>query len=126
MTQLHSPSTRRDFLKTSAAVTAGVAATTLAYPGAVHAGGNDVMKVGLIGCGGRGTGAAENVLHSAKGVELIAVGDYFQDNANSCRNHLMDFGAKDDTVKSLGNKVDVSQDRCFSGLDAYQKVINTP
>jgi myo-inositol 2-dehydrogenase / D-chiro-inositol 1-dehydrogenase len=126
MTQPNSPATRRDFLKTSAAVTAGVAATTFACPSSVYAGGNDVIKVGLIGCGGRGTGAAENVLHSAKGVELIAVGDYFQDNASGCRNHLTSFAAKDETVKSLGNKVDVPEDRCYSGLDAYQKVINAP
>jgi predicted dehydrogenase len=112
---------RREFLKTSAAA---AAATTLAAP-AVHAAGSDTIKVGLIGCGGRGSGAAENVLMAAKGVEIVAVGDYFQDHADSCRNRLLQI-AGEGKIKELGNKVDLPADRCYSGLDAYKKVIDTP
>ena len=55
--------TRREFLKSSA-----VATGALALGANVHAAGSDMIKVGLVGCGGRGTGAADNVLHSAKGI----------------------------------------------------------
>ena len=70
-------STRRDFLKATAA-SAGTAALLGAVP-SVHAAGSDVIKVGLIGCGGRGTGAADNCLSSAPNVKLIAVADVFED-----------------------------------------------
>src|SRR5262245_48796830 len=58
---------RRDFLKTTAAA---AAVTTLSLAPSVHAAGSDVIKVGIIGCGGRGRGAGENVLQAAKGVEI--------------------------------------------------------
>src|SRR5271155_5829814 len=75
---------RRDFLKTSA-IAAGSA---LAMAGGVYAEGKDQIKVGLIGCGGRGTGAAHNVLSSPPNVVLYALGDAFEDRAKSCRQTL--------------------------------------
>ena len=57
---------RRDFIKTSAAVVGGTMASSLVIPGA-YAAGTDEIKVGLIGCGGRGTGAVDNVLQAAEG-----------------------------------------------------------
>jgi myo-inositol 2-dehydrogenase / D-chiro-inositol 1-dehydrogenase len=103
-------SNRREFL---AAGAASVAAATL--PSAVHAAGSDVIKVGLIGCGGRGTGAANDCLTAGKeGVKLVAVGDVFPSKAQSA-------------AKTLANKykdrVDLG-DRVYGGLDAYEKVIN--
>src|SRR5208282_2847078 len=97
----HAVSTRRDFLKTAAV--AGTALTTgLALAPAVHAAGSDTIKVGLIGCGGRGTGAADNVMHSAPNVKIVAIGDVFKFRADGCRKHLQDL-AKSDEVKKLGN-----------------------
>lgn len=109
-----SQSTRRDFLKTTAA-SAGSAALLGAVP-SVHAAGSDVIKVGLIGCGGRGTGAAENCLTSSPNVKLVAVADAFKDRLQGSLSHLK---------KSMGDKVEVKDDYCFVGLDAYKKLLAT-
>ncbi len=121
--------TRRDFLKTSTALAVAGGVSTLLDAPAVHAAGSDVIRVGIIGCGGRGSGAAENVLQSAKGVCVVALGDYFQQDerrrgVGPCRQRLIEF-AEDPKVKELGNKVDLPQDRCFTGLEAYKKVIES-
>src|SRR5438093_5613141 len=116
--------TRREFLTTAAAGAAAVAAGLSLVQNA-HAAGSDEIKVGLIGCGGRGSGAADNVLHAAKGVEIVALGDYVKANAEACRNRLVELVENDTNVKELGNKVSVTPDRIFSGLDAYKKVIDS-
>ena len=104
---------RRDFLKTAAVGTA-VAAANLNLLANVHAAGDDLIKVGLIGCGGRGSGAAEQSIHAAPNVKLVAMGDAFKDRLEGSRRGLLKF--KD--------KVDVPDSRCFVGLDAYKEVIN--
>ena len=104
---------RRDFLKTSSA--AAVAAGFVRVPGA-WAGGSDGIRVGLIGCGGRGTGAAGNVLSAAPGVKLVAMGDAFKDRLTQCKEQL----AKKPDIAAL---VDVPEERSFVGLDAFQKVL---
>ncbi|HEY7158006.1 MAG TPA: twin-arginine translocation signal domain-containing protein, partial [Gemmataceae bacterium] len=72
--------TRRDFLQTStAAVVGGAMAVVLPLAANVHAAGSDVIRVGLIGCGSRGTGAAEQALNADKNVKLVAMGDVFED-----------------------------------------------
>jgi predicted dehydrogenase len=111
---------RRDFLKTAAV---GGALASVAIP-AVHAAGDEVIKVGIIGCGGRGTGAGDNVLHAAPNVQITAIGDVFKFRTDSCRNTLQKLADKDD-VKKLGNKVDLPEDRCFTGLDCHEKVVNS-
>ena len=126
MTSKNNEASRRQFLKVSGLAAAGTVLAT----GGVHAAGSDTIKVGLIGCGGRGSGAAADVLRSAKGVEIIALGDYFKQDEDRgvvpCRKRLMEFANDDRRVKQLGNKVDLPDDRCHVGLDAYEKVINTP
>jgi predicted dehydrogenase len=126
MTNKSKQESRRQFLKTTGLAAAG----TLLAAGAVHAAGSDTIKVGIIGCGGRGSGAGHDVLSAAKGVEIIALGDYFKQMDDRgvvpCRQRLIDFAKKDETVKKLGNKVDLPDDRCHVGLDAYEKVLNTP
>src|SRR5262245_34840775 len=73
---------RRDFLKTSAVV--ATAATTLGSVPFVHAApGDDVLKIGLVGCGGRGTGAAEQALRADPRVRLVAMADAFRDRLDS-------------------------------------------
>src|SRR4051812_24136901 len=110
MTEQHHPEshqTRRDFLKTTAAA---ATATTLSLAANVHAAGSDVIKVGVIGCGGRGSGAADNVLHSAPNVEIVAIGDAFKFRVNSLRKRLLDL-AKTEEIKKLSNKVSLPEDR---------------
>jgi hypothetical protein len=72
--------TRRTFIHTTAAATA-----VFAFQGGVHAAGSDVIRVGLVGCGGRGTGAARDALLGSEGVELVALGDLFPDRLECCR-----------------------------------------
>jgi predicted dehydrogenase len=126
--QPESGATRREFIQTTAA--AGVAAlAAAALPGGAFAAGGDQIKVGLIGCGGRGTGAITDrgVLTAAPNVTIWALADAFEDRLNGCRNRLNEFVEKEgkEDVKRLGNKVDVPKERCFVGLDAYQKLLET-
>ncbi len=107
---------RRDFLTTTAA-TAGTAALLSAVT-PVHAAGSDKIKIGLIGCGGRGRGAASNTCEGNEGISIYALGDLFKDNLDSCRNTL-----KDDSHSR--EKLDLTDDRCFTGFDAYKKVIDS-
>src|SRR5262245_57018992 len=114
---------RRDFLKTTAVAGTALAAN-LNLLSNVHAEGTDTIKIGLIGCGGRGNGAADNVMHAAKNVQIVAIGDVFKFRTDARRKHLHDLDENDE-VKNLGNKVDLPEERCFVGLDAYEKVINS-
>ena len=106
---------RRDFLKTSALATA---ATTLAAVPMVHAQqDNDIIKVGLIGCGGRGTGAATNALAAHPRVRLTAMGDAFRERLESSLERLRQGGN--------AQQVDVPAERRFVGFNNYQQVINS-
>ncbi len=105
---------RRTFLKASAA-TAAVTAATL--PGAYAAGGDEVLRVGLIGCGGRGTGAAREALRADPKVKLVAMCDAFMDRLQDSLNDLK-------KVKDISAKVDVTPDRCFDGFDGYKKLLD--
>ena len=110
-----SPASRRDFLKTSTVATIGLGMMTNA-----HAAGSDTIKVGLIGCGGRGSGAAEDVCKAAGtsyNIKLHAMGDVFGDHLKNCLDRLK-------TNEACKEKLDVTDDRCFVGFDAYQKVID--
>ena len=106
---------RRDFLKTGAAATAG--ALALAQVPLVHAGGDDLLRVGLVGCGGRGTGAASQALKADPNVRLVAMGDAFRDKLEGSLGQLRRDGA-------IRDKIDVPAERQFVGFDAYQQVIN--
>ena len=85
--------TRRDFLKTTG-VAAGAALAASLFPSGVHAAGSDAIKIGLVGCGGRGTGAADNALHSAPNVHVVALADVFEDRQDGCRNYLTTHSAR--------------------------------
>ncbi len=106
--------TRRQFLKTSAA-SAAVSLFAAMPPGLGYVQGSDRIKVGVIGCGGRGTGATHDCANSAPGVVIWALGDMFRDRLDGCRNSLA----------QLGNKADVPDSRCFVGLDAYKGVLGS-
>jgi myo-inositol 2-dehydrogenase / D-chiro-inositol 1-dehydrogenase len=105
---------RRDFLVKSAVGGAAMAATlsTLAN---VHASGDDVIRVGLVGCGGRGRGAAEQCVKGGRNVKLWAVGDAFEDRIIQ--------GMKEFQRNIPADRMDVPPERRFVGLDAYRQVI---
>lgn len=112
-----SSSSRRTFLKqSSAAVVGGALATSLGTSRAVHAAGSDMLKVGLIGCGGRGSGAAVNAMNAEDNVCLTALADLFPDKVE---------GAKKNLSKRIGDRFQVTDDRCFAGFDAYQQLIDS-
>jgi len=100
---------RRDFLRVSGAT---LAAGALRVP-AVHAAGSDEIRIGLVGCGGRGTGAVTDALKAAPGVRVVALGDAFTDRIEQIQKRLVEFG----------DRAAVGKDRTFVGLDAFEKVI---
>ncbi len=115
-------STRRDFLRGTTAAAAGVAlAGGWNAARMAHAAGSDELKIVLIGCGSRGTGAAKDSLGSCENVRLIAVADAFQDRAKNCLAQLR--RDKDLAAKNLVGTIDVPEDRIFIGFDAYQKAL---
>ena len=109
-----SQSNRRSFLMNAGAAAATVASVDLAH--VAHAAGSDIIKVGLVGCGGRGTGAAEQALAADKNVRLVAMGDAFSDYLENSHAALKSSPHSD--------RVDVPADRRYVGFDAYKNVID--
>ena len=110
---------RRHFLKTSTAAVSGALAVPLILgSGARAASPGDTLKVGLIGCGGRGSGAAKQALSADSSVALTALGDVFEPALKNSLNSLR-------ADKEITEKIKVDPDHCFVGLDAYQKVLNS-
>ena len=107
---------RRNFVKAAAAVGATGSIAGLAMPvwGAAPAG--DRLKVGLVGCGGRGTGAANQAINADPGVMLWAMGDVYEDRLKNSYNGLKN---------QHGTRVMVDQERQFVGFDAIDKVLET-
>ena len=112
---LHETSvTRRDFVKAAAA--ASIAAAWPAGFG-VHAAGSDTFKVGVIGCGGRGTGATIDCLKADPAVEVVALGDLVPDRVESSLARL---------TKEFPDRIKVPADRRFTGFDNYKGVLSVP
>ena len=110
------PTTRRHFIGTTAAA-ATVASTGLTVAQSANVAGSDQIKVGLIGCGGRGSGAANQALSTKQeGVVLHAVADAFKEKADGALSNLRTKHAE---------KVQVDDSRIFAGLDGYKKVIDS-
>ena len=110
---------RRDFLKASGAVAAGAVVAPLVLPSRSDAeSAAPEIRIGLIGCGGRGTGAAFQALNADPGVVLVAMGDVFKSQIENSLNAL-----KGDA--KVANRVRVSPEMQFVGLDCYKKVIDS-
>jgi myo-inositol 2-dehydrogenase/D-chiro-inositol 1-dehydrogenase len=110
-------SNRRSFIKTTGAVVIGSAmGLDMVFPKTTFAQGQSVLKVGLIGCGGRGTGAASQALNADPNVVITAMGDVFQDRLDK---------AYDLLLKMHPEKVKVTSENKFTGFDAYQQVIDS-
>src|SRR5215467_6815002 len=100
--------TRREFIKTTGRIAAASALAGVALP-AVHAASSDVIQVGLVGAGGRGTGTA------GAGAKLVAIADVFEDKLSRSYNEIS---------RQFKDKVDVPKDRQFIGFDGYKKVMD--
>jgi predicted dehydrogenase len=110
-----SSSTRREFIKTTGRLAAVSALAGVALPH-VHAAGDETLQVALIGCGGRGTGAADNALATKSGpIKLVAMADVFENRLR---------GSYDTLKNKCDALVDVPDERKFIGFDAYQKAMD--
>lgn len=115
-----SETTRRSFLKKSSAAAALGSGLLNSVSARAFAEGSDVVKIGLVGCGGRGTGAAAQALKTSGPVKLVAMGDAFQDRLQSSLRSIERECQNDDSAI-----VAVDEDHQFVGFDAYQKVIQS-
>ena len=111
---LSSSITRRQFLKTSTVAASATALGALEISRTAHAAGSDTLKVGMIGCGGRNSGAAAQALTADPGARLVAMCDIFRDRVE---------GKREEIKKAKGEQVCVNDDHCFTGFDGYKKVI---
>ncbi len=128
----HYEYSRRDFFKSSALGVAGAMTVPALLAGCSGSGSKEQplkevavpeilktapegkpLKAGLVGCGGRGTGAAVNFLDAGAGLQITAIGDVFKDKLDACR----------ETLKGKGQEI--ADENCFIGFDAYQKVIDS-
>src|SRR5579864_232517 len=129
------PVSRRQFLKNSSLAAAGAAALSQApFVLTAHASADDPIRIGLIGCGGRGTGAVADALGAAtdvnypqagyhtenikanasaasKNVKVIALADVFPDRLNNCREQLQKLN------------MPIADEMCFTGFEAYKKLL---
>ncbi len=109
------PNSRREFLKTTSRLATASALASVAIP-YVHAGANDTLQVALIGCGGRGTGAAANALSTKSGpIKLVAMADVFEKKLERSYESLM---------KDFPKQVEVPQDRRFIDFEGYKKAMD--
>ena len=108
---------RRDFLKTSSVLAGAGLLAGMNVNARAYAAGDDTIKVGLIGCGGRGTGAASQALSTQGNVKLIAMADAF---GNNLRNRLR---VLERNFSNKPGRVDVPKEQQFTGFDAYKKLI---
>ncbi len=113
---------RRDFMKGAGAAALSMAAMSPLSPRA-YAAGSDKIRLGVIGCGGRGTHDATRALLADDNVELIAMGDLFPGSLDACRARLT--RQPEEGENPIRNKVKVTDDTCFVGWDAYKKVLAT-
>jgi predicted dehydrogenase len=112
---MKTPTARRDFLKNTGRVAAASAVAAAALPH-VHAAENNTIQVALIGCGGRGTGAASNALGVKNGpIKLVALADVFENRLKGSHSGLS---------RRFKDAMDVPEDRQFVGFDAYKKAMD--
>ena len=114
MSEKNTSPSRRDFLKTTSTVAAGAVLSGLAMPRSVHAAGSDILRVGLIGCGGRGSGAAMNALGADPNCKIVAMADVFGDRLKASLDQLK---------LNKPQQVAVDPEHCFVGFDAADKLI---
>ena len=108
---------RRSFLKTSATAGAAAATLTSALPARAYADEDNTIQLALVGCGGRGTGAATNALSVDSPLKMVAMADVFESNLkNSHGNLAQNF--------SENGRLDVADENRYIGFDAYKKAMD--
>ncbi|HON92755.1 MAG: Gfo/Idh/MocA family oxidoreductase [Phycisphaerae bacterium] len=122
--QMRASVSRRQFIQGTAASLAALGVVG----GRLYAAGSDKIRVGLVGCGSRGVGAVRNCVDSSPNVEITALADLFQDRIDACLATIKKDGDKDWSSSQPwkhADKVKVTRETCFTGFDAYQKLINS-
>jgi predicted dehydrogenase len=108
--------TRRDFLKASTVAASAAVSGALGIGNSLYAAGSNIIRVGMVGCGGRCTGAAAQALTADSGTRLVAMCDIFMGRIKDKRRILKE---------QKGDQVQVDDDHCFAGLDGYKHVIES-
>lgn len=117
-TQTFHDQSRRDFVKKTTVLAGGlIAAPYLSSQANYFSGAPDVIKVALIGCGGRGTGAAVQALSTKQNVRLVAMADAFRDRLDDSYNNIKE------ATKATPDRLQVSEENKFIGFDAYKDAI---
>ena len=120
MNQDSRSTSRRTFLKGSSAALVGtVLSSRVGAQGATRPGrsrGDEMLRVALVGCGGRGGGAAAQALETEGSVELVAMADAFRDRLDSCHESL---------AERFGDRIQVPEENKYTGFDAYRKAIDS-
>jgi predicted dehydrogenase len=119
MEQNSNPISRRSFLKSSHAAGAATAAFTILKPELVRGAGKELLKAGLVGCGGRGTQAVLDMMRGAENVDLVSMGDIFEDKLEGSLAGIR--GQKD--FGDWSSRIKVDPEHHFVGFDAYKKVL---
>ncbi|MCX6289028.1 MAG: Gfo/Idh/MocA family oxidoreductase [Bacteroidetes bacterium] len=118
---LNNNPSRRTFVKDTSLIAGGLMAMPMLSKANFFSGADDVIKVAVIGCGGRGTGAAMQAISSKQNVKIVAMADAFKDNLDNCHKALTK--EINDGIGDISKRLDVPEERRFTGFDAYQKAI---
>ncbi len=108
---------RRDFVKKSSLLAGGVLAAPFLSRANFFSGADNVIKIALIGCGGRGTGAAVQALSTKQNVQLVAMADAFRDRLDTSYNNILE------ALEDKKGRVQVKEENKFTGFDAYKKAM---
>ncbi len=114
---------RREFVKTAGLASGAILAAPLMSNANFYSGASDVIKVALIGCGGRGTGAAVQALRSKQNVKLVAMADAFRDRIDSAFKAITGDLSEAGITGDINKMIDVPEERKFVGFEAYKQAI---
>ena len=112
---------RREFVKGTSLLAGGIMAAPIMSKANFFSGSEDTIKIAVVGCGGRGTGAAMQALSSKQNVKIVAMADAFKDNLDNCHKSLTN--EINNSIGELAKRLDVPEERRFTGFDGYQKAI---
>ncbi|HEV3250583.1 MAG TPA: Gfo/Idh/MocA family oxidoreductase, partial [Puia sp.] len=108
---------RRNFVKKSSILAGGILAAPMLSRANYFSGSDNTIKIALIGCGGRGTGAAVQALKTKQNVQLVAMADAFRDRLDDSLKDILD------ALEDKKGRVQVKEENKFTGFDAYKKAI---
>jgi predicted dehydrogenase len=112
---------RRNFLRKTSSIGVAASTFTIVRPELVRGAGKEMLKAGLVGCGGRGTQAIADFLSGSENTQVVAMGDVFEDKLEGSLRRLRE----QERFASIRDRVKVEPDKRFVGFDAFQKVINS-